>query len=214
MKTKLILTLLVISCMAITFSCKKESIIPPTIYDTYLPLKVGNYWIYEEVQIDSNGNETSLNRIDSNYVEKDTIVNGMTYYKVHKPNYFEPDYYEVLRDSLHYIVDCRGYLMFSSQDITNTLSYKPFFALNNDTISMMTRKMEPLQTNINVAAGSFLCYNSKETYHMYPGWDNGGPFQYRDYYYSKDVGIVQERIPFFTYTPANQVKKLIRYHLN
>lgn len=214
MKTKLILSMLVISSLAITYSCKKDSIIPPTVYDTYLPLKVGNYWIYEEVQIDSNGTETPLSFVDSNYVEKDTIINGLTYYKVHKPNHFFPDYCEILRDSLHYIVDERGLIKFSSNDFTNTFNTSAITITANDTAYVMYRKMEPTTTTVNVTAGSFICYNAKETYHMYPGWDNGGPIQYSDCFYSKDVGIVKERMPFFTYSPTNQVKKLIRYHLN
>ena len=213
MKTKLILSLLIICCIAITYSCKKENQ-SPIVYDSYMPLKIGNYWIYEEVSVDSNGIETSLNFIDSSYVEKDTIVNGLTYYKVHKPNHIIQDYYEVLRDSLHYIVDASGHIKFSSQDFTNTLNTSVMIVLVDDTIYKMQRKMEPIQTTINVAAGSYLCYNAKETYQLYPGWDNGGPYQYINSYYAKDIGVVRERIPFFNYAPENQVKKLIRYHLN
>jgi len=40
----------------------------------YYQLKVGNYWIYQSYQIDSNGVATPENLWDSAHIEKDTII--------------------------------------------------------------------------------------------------------------------------------------------
>ena len=66
------------------FSCKKETEelqennnqVPVS----YMPLKIGNYWIYQTYKIDSLGNESIDGAVDSVRVTKDTLINGNTYF--------------------------------------------------------------------------------------------------------------------------------------
>ena len=213
MKTKLFfISTLCMLFLFVSNSCKKEA--SPIIYDTYFPLKVGNYWIYEEIRVDFSGTETSMNRLDSNYVEKDTVINGDTYYKVHKPNIVFPDYFELLKDSMHYIVNVNGKILFSSQDFSNVYYRESTVVPVNDTLYTMECKMESASTSVVVASGTYMCKNSKETYSMYPGWSAGTPTRYRNFYYAKDIGIIEETIPFFVSSTHYIEKRLVRYQLN
>ena len=69
--------------LLINFSCTKEEKKTPqsqNAYSGFIPLSIGNYWVYEQVRIDTLGNETIGSMLDSAYVSADTIINGNTYY--------------------------------------------------------------------------------------------------------------------------------------
>jgi hypothetical protein len=69
-------------------SCKKDTAIisskasghNSTTSVSYLPLAVGNYWVYQMFSLDTGGAETAMNKIDSVYIQKDSIIGGKTYY--------------------------------------------------------------------------------------------------------------------------------------
>jgi hypothetical protein len=83
----------IILCFLIAFSCKKkespvEEVTPPnttvtsayTIKD-YMPLKYGNYWVYEFTRTDTN-NVVLVTAIDSCYVQDSTFTNGRWFYLI------------------------------------------------------------------------------------------------------------------------------------
>jgi hypothetical protein len=142
-------SVLLISLSIAIYSCKKEKDVPAplppasTTYADYSNLKTGNYWIYERFNLDTTGGTyTSLNVFDSTYVEKDTVANGNTYFKVMQINYpISNDYAPVyLRDSLSYIVDITGQVQFSSQNFTDTF-YTNYIMANPDTVCYIFSKM-------------------------------------------------------------------------
>ena len=122
----LTLTVLLVS------SCKKEESAiceAPIEFPTYLPLQVGNSWVYQDYKVDSLGNETLMQGSDSLYIASDTVINGNTY-AVFKgrfsPFYSAPDTNSILfmsRDSSGYLVDVSGEVMFTLQSFTDTLEY-------------------------------------------------------------------------------------------
>jgi hypothetical protein len=69
-------------------SCKKDTGSAPqnttgsssTQTSAYLPAKVGNYWVYEAYTIDSMNVETDLNHVDSMWIDRDSVANGVTYH--------------------------------------------------------------------------------------------------------------------------------------
>jgi hypothetical protein len=46
--------------LAILTSCQKNDENPLQKKSVYLPLEIGNYWVYEHYKIDTLGNETKL----------------------------------------------------------------------------------------------------------------------------------------------------------
>lgn len=213
--------MLVMAVVCIIASCKKkehqDSTPQPVTYASYLPLKAGNYWIYENFNLDTNGNYTSTGIIDSDYVAGDTLVNGTTYFKWLRNNSTLGASTYIVRDSLHYIVDIIGAKLFSSQNFTDTfdVSYGYSSPAHTDTIYFRYFKMDGSNVSVFVPAGTFITQDAKTTYILYPPFSNGlaNP-RYINLYYAENVGLVYETLQPYTSMPTYTVKKLIRYHLN
>lgn len=214
------------SVIVFSLSCKKnkksESIeeVPNPLtpsYPSYSALKVGNYWIYEEFEVNEDGTYTSLHKIDSSYVEKDTVVGKYTYSKVRRKNFvFNYLPYLLLRDSLHYIVGPGGGVSFSSEDFTTV--FQSFHQLGEpgDTIFKATTKMGDRDMAVTTPAGTFITSNMKTTYvttpsHTPPGISNP---RYMNMRYAKSIGLIVETEPFYLLQSRVTEKRLIRYHLN
>ena len=216
--TKFIVPLFIaITCL---FACKKEKQKEDEkVYPNYSQLKVGNYWIYQRFEIDTFGRETALNQYDSCYIEKDMLINGKTYFKLVSPYVIPPTTESsYLRDSLHYIVNSSGQILFSSEDYT-TIFYSGFITYDitdtlTDTICQILWKMETTPLTVSTPAGTYSTLNVKHTYLMYPNWAQAGNPRYLNHRYAKDIGMVQETLPFFASEPNYTEKRLVRYHLN
>ncbi len=212
------------------YSCKKDKKSEPieevqnsptVTYPNYSNLKVGNYWIYERFQIDASGTATSLGIIDSCYIEKDSIINGNTYYKYVSPRFgwFEdptaitPFGIEFFRDSLSYIVNWGGQVKFSSQDFT-TKFLSGYMTSANDTTCRYVFKMEDKDVSITTPSGTYITSSFNENYYMYPGFDQGGTFRQRHLRYAENVGKITESGPVYAGLPTQWERRLIRYHLN
>ena len=204
------------ACIYLLASCKKNDNdgTDPVTYDNYLPLKVGNYWVYEEYNLDTLGNYTSTGVIDSDYIANDTLANGFTYYNWVRKNFVGVPAGGYVRDSLHYIVDVMGTKIFSSQNFIDTLD-DGYSIANTDTLYYRYNKMDNPNSSVIVPAGSFVTDNSKTIYILYPPLSGSG-YSPRtlNLRYAKDVGLVYETIVPFASDPNYRVKKLLRYHLN
>jgi hypothetical protein len=205
-------------------SCKKdkeknEEICPiiettATIYADYSKLKVGNYWIYQRYELDSLGNETVLNVIDSCYVKSDTLINGNTYFVVCRPGYNPSNTLFLLRDSLNYIISFGNYINFSSQDFTSIFDSYYITASASDTVCYVVKKMASGSTIVTVPAGTFTTLDAQETFNMYPNWSFAGAVRKTHTRYAENIGIVSETLPFFSSNPKYIERRLIRYKVN
>ena len=212
-------TTIIIAVMAIFFfSCKKDEpteLIPTTdptsTSNSYLPLKIGNYWVYKNYNRDSLGVETELSQIDSIYISKDTIINGNTFYIIEGENYpFNNSSRSILRDSGDYIVNNDGTILFSSSNFTSILNYF-VFTNANDTIYTSTAKMYN-SPQISTPAGLFSALNYKcEIVTTHPNNYIHNP-RYTEDAYAQGVGKVYKVI-FFINSPNFIVKRLLRYHV-
>lgn len=211
-------TLIAIGLMtAFTFAACENDPIEPETYPNYAQLKVGNYWIYELYTVDSLGNATSLNQFDSAYVEKDTLINGKTYYKYIRGQHPLARLADTfVRDSLHYIVNRSGERLFSSQNFSDNLYNQPFiieFPIP-DTVCQIIAKMDDKDMMVSTPAGTFVTYNYKKIFYMFPNWDQQGRVRVLDTRYAENVGIVIETYPFYTSMPGYVQKRLVRYRVN
>lgn len=214
--------LALISMTTFIYSCKKDKglepskNIPPESYPNYSQLKVGNYWIYQQYEIETNGHATSKNIFDSCYVEKDTVINNKTYFKLIMPRVYEnqrENFFQ--RDSSHYIVDSNGKIVFSSQDFTTIFEKSYYLNFNNkDTICQISRKMEDRNMAITTPSGTHITLNAKETYLMYPAFANAGNSRSINKRYAENLGIVVETLPFYFSDPNYVERRLVRYHIN
>ncbi|MES2133471.1 MAG: hypothetical protein V4506_14075 [Bacteroidota bacterium] len=214
-----ILYVALISAFFLSF-CKKhkEEVAPeemPAItYNNYSALKVGNYWIYDVYEVDSLGNATPVNVYDSCYVQKDTLINNRTYFKVYRPNYAQGNGFLYVRDSLHYIVDASGMIVFSSLDFSTTFNTFYLLMQPNDTFYVAVSKMEHKDKLISMPAGSFNASDFKTAY-TFADFPQGGYMKNRSTvtYYARGIGVVYETLTFFTAYPFQKERRLVRYHI-
>ncbi len=214
---KTILPVFLFALLVTTWSCKKddETITEnPTTYDEYACLKTGNYWIYQQFTVDSLGNATPSDTYDSCYIEKDTLINGKTYFKLVQPSYFGviPDKL-YLRDSLHYIVDLSGNKLFSSEDFTTVFKYHVMM-IGGDTLAECTIKMAHPNEVIEVPAGSFSTHDYQMHWTMHPPYNFNGTDRYQHTRYAKGKGIISQTMPFFLGTPTYVERRLVRSYIN
>ena len=202
-------------------SCKKDKpeIKPeptpaPEIYPNYSQLKVSNYWVYQWFDVDENGRDSALKIYDSSYVEKDTVIHEKTYFKLKCEGGIALKPVSFLRDSLHYIVNEKGEIQFSSNDFTNVLNTRYVEATQYDTICRVEMKMDNTTTTTNLPVGNFKTLPAKSTYFFYPKWPSTSNPRYTNVRYAENVGIVSESVIFGLASKGYSEKRLLRYKVN
>jgi hypothetical protein len=182
-------------------------------YPNYSKLSVGNFWIYELVNIDQYGNESTLSYLDTVVIEKDSVINGNTYYKKVGKNHSGINSLEIqwLRDSLHYIVTHTGELFFSSQDTTTILT-SGVSTIDNYTVADFTIKMTDMFLPITTPLGTFNACNAKRIYQGQPGYLYGEEFtRYAHRYHAENIGIVRETVQVWASAPIYLERRLLSY---
>tara|TARA_R110002049_G_scaffold306637_2_gene505497 strand:- start:3163 stop:3825 length:663 start_codon:yes stop_codon:yes gene_type:complete len=215
-----ILKVLFISFLATTLmiGCEDDDNVTPnnptegkSEVDQFSMLEVGNYWIYERYTIDTNGIETALGIYDSSYVEKDTLINGKLYAVLILPSYlsnFNKDF--ILRDSLDYLVDHRGKILFALNNF-NSLLYSNYNLISaTDTIYHHTRKMKDKDSLVSVPAGTFLTYNAYEKVD-YMGSFSPLVDHSINKLYAKGIGLIYNTQVRYSSATESPVQKLVRY---
>ena len=214
MKHNTVLFALAVCCI---LACKKEKD-EPLVYSDYGNLNAGNYWIYQRFQF-KDGVYTAQNKIDSNYVEKDTLIGGQTYAKLRTITFqSNSTTYQntFLRDSLHYLVNERGNILFSSENFTDTIvsGYEVIQNPGPDTLSYVFTKMTDDQAIADVPAGSFATKNFKTTYLLFPKYTQNGNLREVNRRYAENVGLVEETLGAYIGSPIYTVRRLVRYGKN
>ncbi len=214
-----ILIALISASVVLLNSCKKDkdesaASVPSNAAADYTPFKTGNYWVYERYQIDSSGNATAKGVFDSTYVTGDTVINGNTYYKWVKPDYYSPALLTYLiRDSLAYLVTHTADILFSSVDFNTIFKSYYVFAIP-DTICNVVFKMESKDVPFTTPAGTFITSDARTAYYMTPAFSFNGSERFRHNRYGANIGVVTETFDFFLSSPNYTERRLIRYHLN
>ena len=190
-------------------SCKTNNEPINKTMPVYLPLTVGNYWIYQHFIVDSLGNELALNRYDSVVITQDTIINGKLFYEFGgKQN--EAFFHQFIRDSAEYLVNSSGGKFFSSSNFSDIISERKdsleFNRVKRLIISLNT-KMESAPVQIITAAGVFNTLNASGLLTTYY-YDSSATLTdsintLQNTYYAENVGIVIQ-----TYNFHNDIRSI------
>ena len=170
--------------------------IPQETVLEYLPLAIGNYWVYEKSSCDSTWTGCTSMSIDTNVVTKDTTINELHYFKIEGRNLMgsEPKF---VRDSLDYIIDSEGRILFSNKDFT-TIFHEEYVVPNNDTLYHWYTKMDEVPIIFEVPLGNFTCLDNKLSF-----FRKKENFEYEfnsHSSYAKDIGLVYESAMFASST--------------
>jgi hypothetical protein len=194
-------------------SCEKQETMningigEPSDTQLYFPLTIGSYWVYQTFTQNDTGFTTNGN-LDSMFIEKDTVINGNTYFKFNRiPPQITPAF---RRDSLGYILDETGRIYFSINNFTDTL-YSILDSMSNT--PLVSYKMESKNALINAPAGTFNCYDYTGFYYSNPPYSDlfGSPRLTHDFY-APSIGLL-EKVFFFSASPYITEKRLVRFHI-
>ena len=222
MKKQFILYYIVTAVLFSFNSCKTENEPIIETQEVYLPMSVGNYWIYQHYIVDSLGYETPLNSFDSVVITNDTLINNKLYYEFggrHNNTHF----HKFLRDSVGYFVTDNGNKCFSSFNFKDIL-YKQNDSLEfnkmNRLIFTLKIKMESVPEIKTTAAGEFNTLNARGYLTTYY-YDSSARLvdtiiASQNTYYAKNVGIIVQEYHYYNDMREYKrkfEKRLIRYKL-
>lgn len=192
---------LIIVGIVLLASCKKEDSeditpTPPDPVVNYTPLEIGNYWAYQFVAIDPDGNESITSQKDSSIIVGDTMIRNELYYDMFRPENNSSSY---LRDSSGFLVDSDGRVLFYDE---------PGFIVE-DTIepamAVIEYTLQPTDTIITVPFGTFDAVTYKGTVTaLNPGYPYG--VQYTYYFYVDGVGQIKSSNYFFS-NPSQRLER-------
>lgn len=224
---KNLLYCMLVFTIVLTQACKKKKEVEPeaeqptlTVPVTepissaeYAQLKIGNYWIYERINVDAQGNETPTNTYDSCYISNDTVINGYTYF--HFNNFSIFSQLNFLRDSANHIINSFGEIIFAANDFT-TIFATPFDVnlSPTDTVYKSIYKMVDKDVSVTVPAGTFVTSNFQKKHFVFPNYAQGVPNRIINTRFSKSKGMITQTQPIFLSAASSVERKLVRYHLN
>lgn len=197
-------------------SCKKDKKNVPESSGTTQPnyvyvCKPGSYWVYDLYGIDSLGNEILLPGKDSIVIAGDTLIHGDFYHKyVGFSQWYPPVHFE--RDSLGYIVDENGTILYSFNNVVSDIS-----SMTDGQYLVVNRLglNEDVATNFGVK-NAFVKYREVSM-------NDGSPVticgdlsvKYYQYYVS-GIGLVQDETEEYlemTYNCSKKRRKLSFYYI-
>lgn len=213
------------------FSCRKEiaqnqdCTAPEVTYDNYLPLKIGNYWVYEYKTIDTLGNLlTRGGYYDTITVVGKELINGRNYFKTEhsrqvglKPSFpstvrsFKGKIVSPKKDSTGAYLD-EEYIVFSLEvDSLKKLSCVNLGSFTNCELRVSSYNLSNA-SSITVPAGNFNTRIIQDQYLFQLGWPYWGNERKVDHNYSKDIGLVKTEM-FYLSSTQTIVWELMDYHL-
>lgn len=212
--------LITVVASVLIFGCSKEEIIevqePVNCEnhqaESHMPLSVGNYWVYNTYRTDTLGNETITSSTDSVYVDRDTVVNGSTFFILKGDFYATLATGKIIRNENNSLISFEP----SSQ------SEKIIFTNNNPNIIYDSQTVGSLfqvsvwtnsqKKNISVPVGSFNCWEREsEAVPLNQGdpWGTRSSFRY----YNNSIGVISNHFHFAA-SPDTHESRLISYNVN
>ena len=199
---------------ALMTSCQTEDVNPELRKSNYLPLEVGNYWVYQHYRIESVGNEFLLEEVDSVVITKDTIIRNERYLVMEvistNPMWNKT---EIVRDSAKHLVNHLGHIHFSETNFSAVL-YTYYECQNefNDTLFSISFQMQDPEVEVTVPAGTFEVLNYKGTLEVLLYFEENSN-RILNRYYAPNIGKI---LHTYYYLPSDYTfeRRLARYHID
>lgn len=190
----------------------EDMVQPPRLSKEYLQLKPGNYWVYRGYTIHQDGREGPLPTTDTMRVEKDTVIGRRTYHKLVRSEMGSKSV-EFLTDSLDYVVNDKGSIVFSASDPARVFRQYTYYEpiVGYDTLATVKEHMGDHNVTINVPVGTFTTTAFIRAYHMRPGHDRFGAVRSYYYRYAKGVGLVSYTTAFYLAAAETFENRLVQY---
>jgi len=210
-------TILSLCISALLFSCSSDddNQILKIQEDNFYALKVGNSWVYKNYRY----NNATDDYVDSGVIDNVSIISTQV---INGEKYFEfktitsgninnsplngnlnGEQYELLRDSLGYLVSDTGFIKYTNNDyserVVQTYDYATLY-----------NRLNPGTTTVNTEAGTFECLDM-ELYGVSPIY---GPYPSRDHYnYADGIGLVFNTISYISSSEHIMERRLDSYNI-
>ncbi len=198
-------------------ACKKDEITesPTRQLNTHLPLKVGNFWVYEGYYV-RNSNDIYRNT-DTLKVTGDTTINNRIYF-ILEGNYFPHEsrkrtYQYYWRDSLDYVINSEGRIIVSTSDFDHILEQYGGMQKQNLSAWYVTRarELEASYSNNGTVYNNII--NMEKQVFQIPENPHNKEVRFLHEYFAKDVGIVFKESQYLSDDELLIQSHLIDYHL-
>jgi len=179
----------------------------------YFPLSIGSTWVYQNVDIDSDGQERIRAETDSILISRDTLINDMLYYVFEGRSYpfngGDWGVIDILRDSSGYIVNTFGEVEFSLRNFSDTLHLER--QMHGDEILFtLSYRMENENESVSVPAGVFNVLDFKGTVTSEKEMEGIPNPRYIHNLYAIGAGKVLKTYFYFS-SSGHSEKRLLRY---
>ncbi|MBD78765.1 MAG: hypothetical protein CL840_07585 [Crocinitomicaceae bacterium] len=212
------------SLIVLSFSCKKDEEItenpncePELKVQDYMPMAVGNYWVYQQYRIDSNRVEEKMGQVDSMKITRIEKIRGNEYFVFEGTNSpygnFDGSIIHMLRDSNGYLVNQSGDILMSVKNFTDTLDKG---SDNNDIYSYYHKMRGESQVNIAGAVETVINYQVDRIFNKPFSDELGTEAVVSNNYYAKGRGKVMDDYYYMADYITNKriiERRLIRYHI-
>jgi len=218
MKNYIILLLIAVSI----FACKKDqekNVDPqkPVPLPVYMPMEVGNYWVYQSFKVENTG-ETPLDKYDSVTITRDTMINDHRYFIFEGNEHSSPWHtLRILRDSSGYYVFPNGEIYFTYQKEDGEVYYEHTVFEQNliDTAWYVKNYNERVDQPISFPIGDYEALNRCSDYAVTPQDPNfPDSLKYRKAhsYFIENIGQANY-YEFYALARFHYDKRLIRYQI-
>ena len=220
MKSK-ILGIFISLSLLLFIACEKDKICienVPCTSNEYMPLAIGNYWIYEVQDYDLNTYAiTTLPWCDTIKVIGDTIIRNQHYFTLRSTeglffNYL--DDISFLRDSVGYIINDSGEILFSDSDFDRPLN-RTNMSTGDDGERFIEYAIKDTTFVRITPAGVFGCLDYRGQAWTGLAWDDDKVYHNC---FAKDVGLIYQSAFFIAgpisppigTPPTNEGRRLLK----
>lgn len=171
-------------------------------------LATGNYWVYQGYRVDSADNVVETLSVDSFFVSGDSVVNGQTYWKVHR-TVITPNWTYLWRDSAGYLVTEDHEVMFCADPLDELI----YTDVQGPVGVQLDYTVYSTPETITVAAGTFSTYKMQGEITSIGGFPELADWRRPRSYWAEDVGRVRY-YEFFAFNPLGKRYDLVSYDVS
>lgn len=171
-------------------------------------LATGNYWVYQRYRVDSIDNVVEVLGLDSIFISGDSVVNGETYYVVHR-TVMVPQWTYLWRDSAGYLVTPEHEVVFC----TDPLDQLIYTEVEGPVGVELDYTVYSTPESITVPAGTFSTLKMQAEITSIGGFPEMAEWRRPRSYWAEDVGRVRY-YEFFAFNPLGNRYDLVGYDVS
>ncbi|MEZ4806277.1 MAG: hypothetical protein R2815_02225 [Flavobacteriales bacterium] len=212
--TRLFVVLAALSTLA---ACRQEdeeiAPLPPVPTQSldvaaFSQLATGNYWVYQKYSVDSADNVVSVLALDSIFIAGDSIVNGETYFVVHR-NTLSPIWTELWRDSAGFVITADHEVVFCADPLDQLI----YTEVEGPVGVLLDYTVHSTPESITVPAGTYSTYKMQGEITSIGGFPEMADWRRPRSYWAEDVGRVRY-YQFYAFNPVGDRYDLLRFDIS